>query len=139
MEPRQARSLKILVAEDHEGNRRLITLMLGKLGYTADYATDGRGVLDAFERAPYDAILMDCQMPGLDGYEATREIRRREAKAPPARRHVRIVAMTANAMPHDRAECLAAGMDGYISKPISIERVREELDRTAVPGGAATV
>ena len=131
-EPRPARSLKILVAEDHDGNRRLITLMLQKLGYAADHVTNGRGVLDALGSAQYDVVLMDCQMPELDGYEATREIRRREAGTPPEnRRHVRIVAMTANAMPHDRALCLAAGMDGYISKPISIERVRVELDRLA--------
>jgi PAS domain S-box-containing protein len=135
---RAARDLKILVAEDHDGNRRLVTLMLEKLGYRADFAINGRGVLEAYGSRAYDVILMDCQMPELDGYEATREIRRRESAAPvESRRHVRIVAMTANAMPHDRALCLAAGMDGYISKPISIDRVREELDRLVATGGSA--
>jgi CheY-like chemotaxis protein len=129
-ERRKARDLRILVAEDHDGNRRLITLMLKRLGYAADHVANGRGVLDAVGRASCDVILMDCQMPELDGYEAAREIRRREAEAlPHKRRHVYIVAMTANALTHDRAQCLAAGMDGYISKPISLERVREELDR----------
>lgn len=124
----QRNSLKILVAEDRETNRRLVELILEKLGYRADYVTDGRGAVEAVRRREYDVILMDCQMPELDGYEATREIRRLEAAAS-ERRHVQIVAMTANAMTQDRAICLAAGMDAYLSKPLGVECMRQEMDR----------
>jgi len=138
-EPRSMRSdTKILVAEDRETNRRLAELILMKLGYTADYVQDGRGAVEAVKRGHYDIILMDCQMPELDGYAATREIRRMEAEAPrggPA--HAQIIAMTANAMTHDRGACLAAGMDAYLSKPITIERMREELEKAVRSRGAS--
>ena len=120
--------LRILVAEDHDINRRLAVLMLEKLGCRPDFACNGQEAVAAWQQFPYDVILMDCQMPILDGYEATREIRRREAALPPeARRHVQIVAMTANAMHGDREKCLASGMDGYISKPVRLEALQGAL------------
>jgi CheY-like chemotaxis protein len=122
--------MKILVAEDQETNRRLTELFLRKLGYTADYVRDGRGAVAAVKQERYDIIFMDCQMPELDGYAATREIRRLEAEAQlPSPAHPYIIAITANAMAHDHASCLAAGMDAYLSKPITITRMREELEK----------
>ncbi len=140
-------NLRILVAEDHDINRRLAMLMLERLGYRPDFVCDGREVIESWERFSYDVIFMDCQMPFVDGYEATREIRRREALRPadaPARVH--IIAMTAHAMQGDREKCLAAGMDDYISKPIRAESLQDALKglgkrpsvRTAVSGGSAT-
>jgi len=129
-EPRSMRGeLKILVAEDRETNRRLTELFLMKLGYTADYVRDGRGAVAAVRREHYDIILMDCQMPELDGYAAAREIRRLEADPLAGPVRAQIIAITANAMAHDRASCLAAGMDAYLSKPITLERMREELEK----------
>jgi CheY-like chemotaxis protein/HPt (histidine-containing phosphotransfer) domain-containing protein len=128
--------LRILVAEDREINRRLASLMLERLGYQAEFVENGREAVEAAQNASYDLIFMDCQMPVMDGYEATREIRCLEAEAPPGRRHrSRILAMTANAISDNRAKCLAAGMDGFISKPVRIELLREVLE--AVPSGPA--
>jgi len=132
--------LKILVAEDRETNRRLTELMLMKLGYTADYVRDGRGAVSAVKREHYDIILMDCQMPDLDGYAATRAIRHLETEATlggPIR--TQIIALTANAMAQDRAICLAAGMDAYLSKPVTIERMREAIDKAVRSMAASRV
>jgi CheY-like chemotaxis protein/HPt (histidine-containing phosphotransfer) domain-containing protein len=121
-------NLRILVAEDHDINRRLMLLMLERLGYRPDFVCDGREVIESWERFSYDVIFMDCQMPFLDGYEATREIRRREALRPagvPARVH--IIAMTAHATQGEREKCLAAGMDDYLSKPIRAESLQTAL------------
>jgi two-component system, sensor histidine kinase and response regulator len=105
---------KVLVVEDNEVNSMLAVRMLTKRGLEADVATNGGEALDAIERKGYDAVLMDCQMPVLDGYEATRELRRREGSG----RHLPVIAMTAHALTDDAEKCLAAGMDDYLPKPL---------------------
>jgi CheY-like chemotaxis protein/HPt (histidine-containing phosphotransfer) domain-containing protein len=116
--PRLAEALpfKILVAEDNVVNQKVVLRMLAHLGYIADVAANGHEVLDALERQDYDVVLMDIQMPDMDGLEATRRIIERH----PRDRRPRIIAMTANALRGDRERFLAAGMDGYLSKPIDI-------------------
>ena len=116
---------RVLVAEDNPVNQRVAIRMLERLGLGADVAADGREAIESFGRQPYAAILMDCQMPDLDGFEATERIRARED---PGHR-TPIIAMTASAMRGDRERCLAAGMDDYVSKPVTIESLREVLGR----------
>jgi signal transduction histidine kinase/CheY-like chemotaxis protein len=118
--------LRILVAEDNEINRRVALLMLEKTGCHADFVSNGKETVDAVKRIPYDVILMDCQMPVMDGFEATRQIRQWEATNT-GLRSIRIIAMTANAFREDRDLCLASGMDGYVSKPMRIESLRDAL------------
>ena len=126
---------RILVAEDQEANWMLIERMLTKRGHVAANAVDGRRALEMLESEHYDLIFMDCHMPALDGYDAAREIRRREALAPHG--HVPIVAMTANAMLGDRERCLATGMDDYMAKPISSDVLDEMLARWLSPATPA--
>jgi CheY-like chemotaxis protein len=102
--------------------------MLETLGYPVDVAADGSEALTALGRIRYAAVLMDCQMPGMDGYEATAEIRRREVEAS----RTPIIAMTASAMQSDRERCLGVGMDDYISKPMRLEAVADVLERWIV-------
>ena len=116
----------VLVAEDNPVNQILAMRMLERLGYRAEVAGNGHEALDAVARRRYDAVLMDCQMPELDGYEATRQIRRYENGAS----HVPIIAMTAHSMPGDREKCIAAGMDDYVTKPIRAAALGEALART---------
>jgi signal transduction histidine kinase/CheY-like chemotaxis protein len=116
---------RLLVAEDNAVNQRVATVMLAKLGYRVDVVENGAEAVEALHRAPYAAVLMDCQMPVMDGYEATRLIRQRES----ADRHTPIIALTASAMASDQARCLAVGMDDYITKPIRMERLSEVLVR----------
>jgi len=118
---------EILLAEDMEVNRRFALLALEELGYRAAVAANGAEVLRALEQRPFDVILMDVQMPEMDGLEATRRIRR----AWPADRQPHIIAMTANAMEGDRELCLDAGMDDYLSKPVYLDELRDVLQRAA--------
>jgi PAS domain S-box-containing protein len=113
----------ILVVEDNEVNRRVALATLTRLGYRPDVAADGYEALRAAGARAYDVIVMDCQMPGMDGFEATRLIRAHEA----GRRHVSIVALTANATASDRDRCLAAGMDAYLAKPVRPAAIRAVL------------
>lgn len=119
----QQRPLRILLAEDNRVNQKVALQILKRLGYGADIAANGLEVLEALRRQPYDLILMDIQMPEMDGLEAARHIRRAWHPA----QQPRIIAMTANARPEDRAACLAAGMNGYISKPVKLDDLAAAL------------
>ena len=120
------RSERLLIVEDNQVNQRLAMRQLQRLGFTAEAVGNGREAVDAQARENYDLIFMDVQMPVMDGYEAASEIRRHEIRT---RRHVPIVAMTANARNEDRDACLAAGMDDYVSKPVSLASLRVVIER----------
>jgi CheY-like chemotaxis protein len=115
----------ILLAEDNPVNQKVACRILEKLGLRVDVAADGQAAFDAWQSGRYDLILMDCQMPVMDGYETTRQIRRQEAGA----RHIPIIALTAHAMKGADNECRAAGMDDYLSKPIDREQLAQTLSR----------
>jgi CheY-like chemotaxis protein len=121
-----ARSERILIVEDNHVNQRLAVKQLERLGFGATTVSNGREAVEAESATPYDVIFMDVQMPVMDGFEAAAEIRRREIRS---RRHVTIIAMTANALNEDREACLAAGMDDYVSKPVSLSALRAVLER----------
>jgi len=127
---------RLLLAEDNPVNQRVAASMLHKLGYRVDVVEHGADVLKAIHEHQYDAILMDCQMPVMDGYEATSQLRRLESESPD-RGHLPIIAMTANAMEGDREVCLAAGMDDYLAKPIEYARLEAILAHW-LPQHAAT-
>lgn len=120
-------NLKILVAEDNEVNLQVILLILSKMGIHADSVHNGKEVLAALEKRRYDAIFMDCQMPEMDGFEATRLIHEIYQDHRP-----RIIAITASAMKEDRARCFATGMDDFISKPVTREAIFEALNKISV-------
>ena len=116
---------RILIAEDNAVNQRVARLQVTHCGFEADVVANGEEALTAISRFSYALVLMDCQMPGMDGYAATRELRRRENGA----RHLPVVALTANAFAADREACLQAGMDDHLSKPVSLRDLAAALDR----------
>jgi CheY-like chemotaxis protein/HPt (histidine-containing phosphotransfer) domain-containing protein len=150
--PARGRALRVLVAEDFAINQKVVMRMLDRLGHDARVVSDGRAALGALETGAFDVVLMDVQMPEMDGLEATRSIRAREsairdgtepapagsAYADPARAwgRIPIVALTAHAMKSDEERCLTAGMDGYLSKPVTVEALARALARFALAPAA---
>jgi len=138
-EARPPTGARLLVGEDNEVNQKVAVRLLEKLGYRVELADNGHQVVEACRRTRYDAVLMDGQMPGMDGFEATRHIREQEGEE----RRTPIIAMTASAMKGDRERCLEAGMDDYISKPVTPEALEAILKRwihvppAAAPGDTA--
>lgn len=130
--PRGPAPLRVLVAEDNAVNQKVVTYMLRKLGIRADVVANGAEAVEAMARIPYDLLLMDCQMPEMDGLEASLEIRHRELTSPQPRR-TPIVAMSADARADAREGCIAVGMDDYLVKPVKLEQLEHAL-RTWVPG-----
>jgi CheY-like chemotaxis protein len=128
------RGARVLLVEDNEINQELAIELLGRVGIAVTVAGDGRQALDALQRERFDGVLMDCQMPVMDGYAATRALRQRaELKEMP------VIAMTANAMSGDREKALAAGMDDHIVKPIDIDAMFATMARWIKPAPAAAV
>jgi CheY-like chemotaxis protein len=118
--------MQILIAEDNVINQQVIQYILQKLGYTPTIVQTGREAVDSAASGDFDIILMDLQMPEMDGLEATRMIRRHNADRQPV-----IIALTANAMEGDEEECLEAGMNDYLGKPVKLEEVIDKLQKWA--------
>ncbi|TAF30326.1 MAG: response regulator [Oscillatoriales cyanobacterium] len=123
--PNSPSSLRILLAEDHPINQQVIVEQLAALGYDADCAANGQEALDLLAEKGYDLVLMDCQMPVLDGYATAQKLREREK----GDRHTFVIALTAHAMPGEREKCLAAGMDDYLSKPVDLDALAVALKK----------
>jgi len=128
---RAARSLAVLVAEDTAVNRKLVSAVLGQRGHRVTAVENGREAVEALAREAFDLVLMDVQMPEMDGFEAARAIREAE-RASGA--HVPIVALTAHALKGDRERCLEAGMDGYLAKPIDLDQLVAAVEGLGAPG-----
>jgi CheY-like chemotaxis protein len=126
--PREDFRARVLLAEDNPVNQEVASAMLAHIGCQVDVVSDGRKALEALDRFRYNLIFMDCQMPEIDGYEATRAIRAREAMSETASR-LPIIALTAHAMEGDREACLSAGMDDYLSKPFTKEQLQKVLEK----------
>ena len=120
---RPAGGLRVLVAEDNEVNQKVVSRMLERLGHSVEVAVNGSDALERAKASTFDIVLMDCQMPEMDGFEATARIR----AALVGRRRMPILALTANASDADRQRCLDAGMDAHLSKPLKLERLADAL------------
>jgi CheY-like chemotaxis protein len=125
--------LRVLVADDNRVNQLVALGVLRRIGLRAEAVGNGQEVLDALRAAPYDVVLMDVEMPVMDGLRATALIRRREAEGPTSGRRVTILALTAHALAGDRERLLAAGMDGYLAKPFKAEELVAALEAALSP------
>jgi two-component system sensor histidine kinase/response regulator len=121
--PRAVRRGRILLAEDNEVNQQVAAMFLERLGFDVNVVANGQEAVDALEREPFDAVLMDCQMPVMDGFQATAKIREMSGSVG----RIPIIAVTASAMPQERDKCLAAGMDDFVSKPVFPDALNEVL------------
>jgi CheY-like chemotaxis protein len=128
-EAASSKQIKVLVVEDNKVNQKVAVALLDRLGYRADVADDGVVALEMLEKRQYALVLMDCQMPRMDGYATTTAIRSREKGT-----RIPIIALTASAMAPDRERCIAAGMDDYLAKPIDRERLASALAKWSAAG-----
>jgi PAS domain S-box-containing protein len=125
-----AKSVRVLVAEDNVVNQRVVVRQLTKLGFTADAVGNGKEVLEALQRVPYDIVLLDCQMPEVDGYEVARRIRKEGCATFKSEPY--LIALTANALPGDRERCLSAGMNDYLTKPVLLDALEGVFQRAVL-------
>ena len=130
-----AEPLRVLVAEDNAVNQKLVARLLEKRGHSVKVVANGREALESLEQGTYHLVLMDVQMPEMDGFEATGELRKREKETG---LHTPIIALTAHAMKGDRERCLEAGMDGYLTKPIRAKELDDLLEDYTTPRAAGT-